>query len=290
MLNEFLNVINDVKGNISSVKFRKEYFVKQNKEHLWEWFEINIDTFPGYSYKNIIVLLKNEYNEPPKCEICGNNSLVQTYSGTPTFDYCSKECAGKSLTRRNKISTTKKSYSSNKLKEINLKRELTMIEKYGVSFNSQRDDVKLILSEKLLNKDWLYQEYVSNKRSGVDIADELNIYYGTVLEYCRNYGFKIRRSTQESLPQKQIFEFIKENCSDEVIYNDWNIQGNKELDIYIPKLKLAIEHNRLPFHSSNIKSNKNKFRHLEKTNLCESLGIQFEVINGLIKNLLLNQF
>lgn len=295
MLEQLLEIILDIKGNISPVKFRKEYFIKHNKSDIYDWFELISLKFPEYKSREIVLLLQHGYKEPPKCIICGLNSKVQVYKdkNKPTFEYCSRTCSLKSPLRALNISNTKLNKSSSDNLDINIKRSNTMLEKYGVSYNSQRSDIKVILSEKLskaqisidvreklLDRDWLYQEYVTNKRTGVDIADELNIFYGTVLEYCRSYGFIIKRASSTSLPQKQIYNFISDNYTGEVLYNDWEILGNLELDIYIPELKLAIEHNGLPYHSKDYSCNKNKFRHIIKTNRCEELGINLLHIRG----------
>ena len=66
----------------------------------------------------------------------------------------------------------------------------------------------------------IINEYVINKRTAVDIANELQVYYGTVLDYCRFYDFKIRNISKESLPQKHIYQFITSIYNGPVIYND----------------------------------------------------------------------
>ncbi len=293
MLNEFLLVINDAKGNISSRRFRKEYFIKQNKNYLWEWFEEQKTVFIGYTDREIVILLQHGYNESPKCIVCGCNSKVQTYTSVYTFDYCSKECSLKSDTRKEKLSNTKKSYSDERKEEIENKRKQTNLEKYGVEYQSQREVVKEIVGNKatkryltedviykLNDEEWLKEEYVTKKRDAVDIASELGVYYGTVIDYCKKYNFKIRKTSKNSLPQKQIYEFIKSIYDGEIIYNDWDVLGNLELDIYIPELKIAFEHNGLPSHSFTENSIKAKYKHIDKTNKCESLGIRLIHIRG----------
>ena len=58
----------------------------------------------------------------------------------------------------------------------------------------------------------------------------------------------------------------------EIECNVKNIIPNRELDIYIPKLNVAIEYNGLYWHSE--ENGKNKNYHLNKLNLCNSLGIK----------------
>jgi len=292
--NQFTNVVFDSRGNISPVKFRKEYFIKQNKQPLWDWFEEQQQIFEGYSNREILLLISNGYTISPKCIVCGNTAKIQVYSGKSNFsvDYCSLECSHKSNKRKIKISETKKNYTKERLDEIEEKRKRTNLEKYGVEYQSKRQEVKEIISEKLskhqigakrnnlLDRDWLNEEYNVKKRTALDIADEVEVYYGTVIEYCKKHGFKIRRSSNNSLPQKKIYEFICSIYDGEVLYNDWDILGNLELDIYIPELKIAIEHNGLPSHSANPDTKKNKTRHLEKTKRCEELGINLLHIRG----------
>ena len=310
MLNKFLGVVNDISGKISPRRFSKGYFINKDVEYLWDWFESVLLKFVGYSNRDVLTLLAHNYTEPPKCIVCCCNAKVQRYSDHTSFDYCSKSCAMVSTVRAQKISNTKNANTQEKNKNINEKRSITMIEKYGVSYNSQRPEVKIILTEKLskhhlhngarellMDEDWLYREYVTKNRSGVDIADEINVYYGTVLDYCRKYGFPIQKNYNDSLPQKQIYEFILDNYTGVVIYNDWSVLGNKEIDIYLPELHLAIEHNGLPYHSSNIKCKKNQYRHIEKTNACLEKGIQLIHIRGdqwilnraIVESILLNK-
>ena len=61
--------------------------------------------------------------------------------------------------------------------------------------------------------------------------------------------------------------------NDEIVFNDRTIlEGNKELDIYIPNKKIAIEFNGIYWHS--ILRNPDRFYHLSKTEECISKGIK----------------
>ena len=61
------------------------------------------------------------------------------------------------------------------------------------------------------------------------------------------------------------------------ICNDRTILNNKELDIYIPDKKLAIECNGIFWHSSNFRKD-NSHKHADKYKLCEEKGIQLLTI------------
>jgi hypothetical protein len=72
-----------------------------------------------------------------------------------------------------------------------------------------------------------------------------------------------------SKPQEEIKNFI-ESFGFEVLMNKRNVIKDYELDIYIPSHNLAIEFNGLYWHSENFKP---KEYHLNKTELCEKIGV-----------------
>ena len=90
-----------------------------------------------------------------------------------------------------------------------------------------------------------------------------NALKGSGCRYCNN---KIIQSKYEL----KLVNFIKEKYNYEVIEKDRKILNGKELDIYIPERKLAIEVNGLYYHCADYKD---KNYHLEKTNLCKQKGI-----------------
>lgn len=77
----------------------------------------------------------------------------------------------------------------------------------------------------------------------------------------------------QSSTEKEILEFIKNNYKNKVLENDRSILDGKELDIYIPDLKIAIEYDGLYWHSE-LNGGKDKNYHLNKTLECESKGIR----------------
>ena len=79
------------------------------------------------------------------------------------------------------------------------------------------------------------------------------------------------------------------------IRNDRSVLGGKELDIFIPEHNIGIEYNGLYWHSESFID---KNHHLNKTNLCEEMGIQLihifsdewvnktDIVKSRLKNLL----
>jgi hypothetical protein len=169
---------------------------------------------------------------------------------------------------------------------INKKREDTMIQRFGVPFSMQRDSVRKTLSkskltpenEILLNDEkWLHKEYIDKQKSLTEIAQDLNVYYGTVGEYCRKHNFTIRQRTQYSIQEKEICAFL-DSIDISYIHSDWEMLKSKELDIYIPDYRLGIELNGLYWHSHNpycphTPKIEDKNKHKYKTDLAIKTGI-----------------
>jgi G:T-mismatch repair DNA endonuclease (very short patch repair protein) len=239
------------------------------------------------------------------CEF-GNKKTISRYNSG--FVNCGPanrcQCTKTSIAQNVKL--TKSSNSPEKNTEINNKRKLTMREKYGVEYNSQRKDLKHLwikpkISEfaisKLTDKRWLEEQYITNQRSTVDIAQELGVYYSTVASYCIQHGFSIRRRSNYSLVEVEISKFLDElNIQHEL--SDWTVLGNKELDIYIPKYKLGIEINGLYWHSFHPKQKlvEDVERHISKTKQAKSKEVELlhitdyewknknEIIKSMISN------
>lgn len=82
---------------------------------------------------------------------------------------------------------------------------------------------------------------------------------------------KCFKEMSESKYEIEMREFLKDNCID-FITNDRTIISPKELDIYIPEHKIAIEFNGIYWHTE--KYGKDRKYHLNKTIECENKNIQ----------------
>jgi very-short-patch-repair endonuclease len=93
--------------------------------------------------------------------------------------------------------------------------------------------------------------------------------------------------------ENNLLSYIKTIYSGEIIENSRKIIEPYELDIYLPELKLAFEYDGLYWHNENFVNNS---YHLNKTELCEKLGIQLIHIyeddwiynNSIVKSRILN--
>jgi hypothetical protein len=102
------------------------------------------------------------------------------------------------------------------------------------------------------------------------------------------------RSNGKSKMEEDLYDFISENYSGDIIRSDKNLLGGREIDIYLPEMKLAFEFNGLYWHSEEYKD---KFYHKSKSDDCESVGIELIHIweddwlykNEIIKSIILNK-
>lgn len=228
-----------------------------------------------HSLTDIIVGILHGIEAAPRCK-CGDfvkrNTDFNANGVWRTF--CSQKCAGTygDFTER---------YQKVDKAKANLKRKATMLEKYGVETNSQREEVKQSLRDKmkeqlpyevrvlLEDREWLHNQYVTLQKPSTAIADNLGIFYGTVLEYCRMHGFEIRSRINTSEGERQLAEFVGGIC-DDVRTHDKTY--GFEIDIHCISARLAIEYNGLYWHSSNTRDS--KYYHLNKTEKLWSQGIK----------------
>lgn len=170
--------------------------------------------------------------------------------------------------------------------------------KYGVDNFSQTEEFKTMAQnfevdhEKIARKN---RENFKNKRLP-DLLKKLNIsllseYIGATEDYkfqclkCKTIFTNswanvlqyykcptcFPRYQHWSVAEKEIAEYIKTIIPNKIILNNRKILNGKELDIYIPDLKLAFEYNGLYWHSENVGFPPEY--HLTKSNMCRDKNI-----------------
>lgn len=266
---------------INLIRSKPKHYTRLIKSNpvLLEWINSNSkiasDSIPKLVYSAL-------YGTTDICQYGNKKNFVNVNEG---FSGCGPAATCK-CTRENiskLVTETKSAFTSEKRSQINSKRDQTMIARYGVAYNSQREDIHHIWSKpkipldvfsKLNDSTWLDIEYNQNNRSAVDIANELNVYYSTVIEYCIKHGFTIKQRSNYSIIEKDICAWLTSQGID-YEHNNWQIIG-KELDIYIPSKNLAIEVDGLYWHSwhPNSARTEDRLRHLTKTKLAAEKGIE----------------
>lgn len=281
---------------------RYSQIIKSDPE-LSAWVEENTQVISD-QYAEIIYSAMHQQSN-----LCNQGNQKKFLSVTQGWGFCgiSKVCACNAQNSSVKVQQSKSLYTQDQKNSINQKRQKSMEEKYGVGYNSQRSDIHHIwqknrmdpaVAEKLQSRDWLEHQYIQQKKTLVEIADDLGVYYSTVGEYCRQHGFKIRQRSNYSLEEKQISDYLTAlGITHEP--GDWDVLNGRELDIWIPDHNLAIEINGLFWHSFHPSQNRaeNRKRHLEKTTECEQKKIDLIHITDwewhnqkhIIKNLLMSK-
>ena len=103
----------------------------------------------------------------------------------------------------------------------------------------------------------------NGKKHGIFETSPDNFLQGKGCPKCGNHISKA---------EDEIIEFIEKLLNIKVEKRNHNILNGKELDIYIPDLKIAFEYNGLRWHSEQF--NKDRNYHLIKKNECDKKGIK----------------
>lgn len=211
---DFESVALDKNGRYYSRTDRSS-FEKRGLLEVYEWF-LRESSFmpPDLSlYQRYAFYKEGHTKEFPKC-FCGKPCW---FMDRKPSKFCSHRCAQRSP---HKLETTSRVIRDRRL-SIDIKRKQTMFEKYGVYTNSQRPDIKKKLAdrlkisqdakERLMDSNWLFEQYVTLDRSSTEIAQELGVYYGTVLEHCRKHGFEIKNRVNVSKEERTIIGLLENN-------------------------------------------------------------------------------
>jgi hypothetical protein len=159
---------------------------------------------------------------------------------------------------------------------VKAKFKATCLAKYGLP-QVEQGKISKELYDKLTSKEFWQQEYLVKEKPLLQITKELEINKASTAKYFYLYsGLEIRKGYKESFEQLQLTKYIQSfeyPVLTSVALRDIFSQSTsaKELDIYIPELKLAFEYNGVYWHSEEYHP---RDSHLNKTLACEALGIR----------------
>lgn len=137
----------------------------------------------------------------------------------------------------------------------------------------------------LRNKNWLKEQHIDNKRTLLDIAEEIGSTVPTLSRFlsyhnivANNTNIYPRKITRNSKEQAELSDYIK-TITHDVIINDRKLLEGAEIDILLPSFRLAIEYNGNFYHSyqpeqSNENLRKGRNYHLNKTKKIEEQGYE----------------
>lgn len=269
-------------------------------------FELISDTIPWiqepFSLKVFCYI--NDILEKPTCKMCGKDVKFNT-TELHFLTYCSNSCRFKDHEHIGKVreKTNLEKYGAGNVFASDYGKEKlkkTFMEKYGADNYAKTEEYKERLKngniivpkngkkagQTMMRNHYniLKQKYPNvipmftfeDYRGSGDYTIEydwkcrkcdhlfkrcLNVNYSMECPKCNRHGTNIERFIHNYLHSKKISYSIRNR----------KIIENRELDIYIPERKIAIECNGLYWHSE---ENKYKNYHLEKTENCEKLGIR----------------
>jgi len=201
--------------------------------------------------------------------------------------------------------------SNSQVKSIVEKTKQTMLKKYGstsyFSSNTGKEVIKNKLKEKynitnpsqmkkdeniigIVNDCEKLKKYIieNNIKTGEQLAKILNYTPANIIRKINRYHLEYLLDRSQSVPEVELKKYINQYYKTE--NNTKKYLGGKEIDIYIPELKLGIEFNGNYWHSE---VKKEKKYHQQKSLLAESNGIflyhifEYEWNNN--KNRIINQ-
>ena len=192
-------------------------------------------------------------------------------------------------------------------KGVKDKIEKTNIERYGeksylVSEQCRQAMASALKDKVLARTKRLGYSLVSNEWKGVS---EIHLWKhekcGNIFEGNADDGQMTRCPTCfpriGSFEQQEVVDFIKANYNGEVIVNTRKIIPPKEIDIYLPELRLGFEYHGIYWHSTDeMPSNEFKNYHLNKLKACDENDIrliqifsdEWEFKQDIIKSKILN--
>jgi len=125
--------------------------------------------------------------------------------------------------------------------------------------------------DKKNNKELMHKWHVIDKMPISEIADTLNIGHSQLCVHFKEVlSIPVRRHN-ESVIEKQICEYL-DTLGIQYVRSDRTILAPKEIDIYIPGIKLAIEVDGIYWHTE--LRGKDKHYHINKTEACIEQGIR----------------
>ena len=227
---------------------------------------------------------------------------VLEYEGNQYYK-CECQCENKTISSIRKadlLSGATTSCGCNK----GAKARETLIHRYGevgpnkVGNQRTAEQINAITNKENLKR---FIDSFEYKLTSIELSEKLGVGLSRTLVILKEFGLidLVILNPQESHAEKLIVQYIKEICNYKIIVKDREILKGKELDIYIPEKKLAIEFNGSYWHSTLYKD---KLYHQQKTLECAYKGIQLihifeyewlnedsqEKIKSLLRNLLSN--
>jgi len=219
------------------------------------------------------------YTDLEKCSVCKLAvQRIRCSRDDPFSPYCSSYCANRDIERCKEQAARAKNTPEKRTNSLE-KRKRTMLEKYGVEYNSQREDIKHIYKKPksdyrlVSDYDWFYEQYVVQQKTYTELSAEFDIPIWQFTKWSRIHNIDPIYGRCISAGQKQIAEWIQ-SLGFKVILNDRDKLDGKEIDILVPDANFGIEYDGLYYHSSTEELDEtDKNYHRMKVDLAKTVGI-----------------
>lgn len=249
----------------------------------------------------IICKIHGEFSQVPNshlsqkagCPHCTPEKRKKTYIRTYGVDNISKlDCV-----KNKKKETCLVNYGVDNPQKnhiIKNKTEKTNLDRYGAKSPTQKHIIDKL---QLLNDKNYISELYNNRNTALEIANKLGVCQRTVLNYMISNDID-RNTYTVSSHEIQLQNFLIEN-NIEFVSSDRKAIKPKELDIYIPSRKLAIELNGVYWHSLDASTDvpDNRKKHINKMEACLENEIELLQFNDtewiykqdIVKSMILNK-
>lgn len=223
---------------------------------------------------------------------------VDSYAGKGMWN-CTCSCGnkkilhGEALRRKETKSCGCKRYEHTIRSKINIHGDFkykNTRELWQISILNTKEELQTFITDMIEEKGRL----VTNQ----EIANELGVTRTAVYTATKKFGidgYKLNKYHSILMQQSEVYKFISEIYKEDIIINSRQIIPPREIDIYLPNKKLAIEYNGVYWHNAQIKG---KDYHQQKTIECAKKGIrlihifEYEWLNtekrNKIKNMITN--
>lgn len=260
----------------------RDYYVKEHMHHIFTF--INNYNNVECEYDEKVYMYTNTLIERPKCK-CGTELTYKNKTKGYGL-YCSVNCA--TIFEKEKATNTmflNTGFTHHSMLEHNIEKRI---------------DNKINYIKNHINNSNIIIDY--NKKSDVfnikcDKCNEIHETHNRIL--CQRISINndwrdcITISQSVSNPEIQLRDYIESIYSGTIESSNRSILYGKEIDIYLPELKIGIEYNGIYWHNSKFKDinyhhNKWKCALSQNVKLIQIYGDEWEYKQNIIKNRLKN--
>lgn len=200
-------------------------------------------------------------DNPSKCDEV-KDKMKRTFINKYGVDNPSKN---KDIIEKIRISAVARFADPSTKKQILLKRKNTCLDTFGVATN-KHCHIPIESIRLMKDLEWLTEQHTVLNKSCQQIANELGVSATPILCFLTQNGINVQRH-QITQVHREIAEFIGSIYTGPITNNDRSIISPKEIDIYLPLLRIGFEINGVYWHSE--EKGKDRFYHLNKTKQCE---------------------